>query len=75
MSSQIRKAIMFWFTLFLGIALLSIQSYRYYTNTIELNLQEFAVTMIAVVFMVNPNTISDTYKAIVKSKLNGKDDR
>ena len=74
MSSQIRKAIMYWFSLLLGILVLSLQTYRYFNNTIVLDLKEFAVTMIAVVFMVNPNTISNTYRAIVKSKLNGKND-
>lgn len=74
MSSQLRKAIMYWFTLILGILVLSFQSYRYFTDALELNIKEFAVTMIAVVFMVNPNAISNTYRAIVKSKFNGKNE-
>lgn len=74
MSSQLRKAIMYWFTLILGILVLSFQSYRYFTDALELSLKEFSVTMIAVVFMVNPNAISNTYRAIVKSKFNGKNE-
>lgn len=70
MSAQVRRKIMYWFTLILGILILSRQCYCYYNSTITLSVGEFAVTLIAVVLMVNPHSISDSYSRIIKSKFN-----
>lgn len=70
MSAQLRKMIMYWFTLFLGIAILLYQFYCFVTGSLELDYKNFAVTIIAVVFMINPHAISNTYKSIINKKLN-----
>lgn len=74
MSSQVRRKIMYWFTLVLGILILCVQFYRYVKGSLELGLAEGAVTIFAVVFMVNPHAISNSYNSIIKWKFNGSKD-
>lgn len=74
MSSQVRRKIMYWFTLILGIAILSFQFIQYVTGNLSLDLNEGAVMLIAVVFMVNPHSISNSYKTIINFKFNGRKD-
>lgn len=74
MSLQQRRAIMYWFTLLLGIALLCLQFYKYLTGTLELKLEEGIVFACGVVLMRNPNIISDGLKSFINSKTNEKNE-
>lgn len=65
---------MFWFTLVIGIVILSAQVYRYVTGTLQLSVGEFGVTVLAVVLMANPHFISNSYRRIINSKFNESND-
>lgn len=70
MSIQQRRAIMYWFTLLLGIALLCLQFYKYFMGTLELKLEEAVVFACGVVLMRNPNIISNGLRSFINSKTN-----
>jgi len=74
MSIQQRRAIMYWFTLILGIAILSLQLYKYFTGTLELKLEEGIVFACGVVLMKNPNIISNGLRSFINSKTNEKNE-
>lgn len=72
MSQNFRRAIGFWFMLLLGIALLSFQFYKYFTNSLELTIEESIVTMVALTMIINPLLIIEFLRKIVNTKFNGK---
>lgn len=74
MSIQTRRAIMYWFTLFLGIAILSLQFYKYFAGVLELNFEEAIVFACGVVLMYNPNVISNGLRSFINSKTNEKNE-
>lgn len=74
MSLQQRRAIMYWFTLIFGIAILCLQFYKYFTGALELKLEEGIVSVVAVAMMRNPNIISDGLKSFINSKTNEKNE-
>jgi len=74
MSIQQRRAILYWFTLILGIAILCLQFYKYFTGTLELKLEEAIVFACGIVLMRNPNIISDGFKSFINSKTNEKNE-
>jgi hypothetical protein len=74
MSIQQRRAIMYWFTLIFGIAILCLQFYKYFTGTLELKIEEGIVSVCAVALMRNPNIISDGLKSFINSKTNEKNE-
>lgn len=72
MSLQQRRAIMYWFTLILGIIILIMQLYKYFTGKIELTIEEACVSGFALLLMRNPNILSDGLKSFINSKTNDK---
>lgn len=74
MSYQTRRAIMYWFTLMFGIAILCLQFYKYFTGALDLKLEEGIVFVFAVVLTSNPNIISDGLKKFINSKTNEKNE-
>lgn len=74
MSSAIRKTIMYWVTLLLGIIILCNQTFSYLTGTIELCTQELVVTIVAIAMMINPHVISNAIRLFVKRKTDDQDE-
>ena len=68
MSTELRRTIMYWFTLLAGIAIVVMQIYKYFNDSLELTIEEGCVTIFAVVLMKNPNIFSDGFKAFIKKK-------
>jgi hypothetical protein len=59
MSQAQRTEIMKWLTLIIGFAILVLQVYKYFKNTLELNINEVVLTAVAVVLMRNPYSLID----------------
>ncbi|WP_445458419.1 hypothetical protein [Flavobacterium sp. HNIBRBA15423] len=73
MSLNTRRTIAYWFMLILGIGLLMLQFSKYYTNTLELKIEELIVSLVAIVMTVNPLFIIDSLRKFFNSKY-GKND-
>jgi hypothetical protein len=59
MSQAQRTEIMKWLTLIIGFAILVLQVYKYFKNTLELNINEVVLTAVAGVLMRNPYSLID----------------
>lgn len=68
MSANTRRTIAYWFMLILGIGLMTLQFSKYYDNTLELKIEEFIVTMVSVVMILNPLFIIDSLRKFINSK-------
>lgn len=68
MSIQQRREVMYWFTLLVGMAILGMQLYQFFTGQLELTFKEGCVSAFAVVLMGNPNILSNGLKAFINSK-------
>ncbi len=62
MSQAQRTEIMKWLTLVVGFAILVLQVYKYFENTLELNINEVVLTAVAVILMRNPYSLIDLLK-------------
>ncbi len=65
-----RKEAAYWFMFIAGIALMTIQIIRYGYNQLELNFQEFSVTVVSVALMIFPRFILRVFEKIINSKKN-----
>jgi hypothetical protein len=74
MSVEQRRSIMYWFTLLAGIAILVMQIYKYFTNTLELTIENGIVSAFAIVLMRNPNMLANGVKSFITSKTNDKNE-
>lgn len=68
MSQKVRRQIAYWIMLLLGIGLLLLQFKKYSDNTLELSLEEFIVTMVAVVLTINPMFFLESLTKFINSK-------
>ena len=59
MSQAQRTEIMKWLTLIIGFVILVLQVYKYFENTLELNINEVVLTAVAVILMRNPYSLID----------------
>ncbi len=59
MSQNFKTVLKYWFWLLVGIALISIQVYKYYDNTLEFNFQEAIVLFVGLMFMIKPTALPD----------------
>jgi len=74
MSVQQRRAVMYWFTLIAGIAIIIMQIYKYFSGKLELTIEEGIVSAFAIVLMRNPNVLADGVKSFISSKTNEKNE-
>jgi len=74
MSINSRRKIAYWFMLLLGIGLLCLQFKKYYFNTLEFSIEEFIVTMVAVVMAINPLFFLESLAKFINSKTNEKNE-
>jgi transposase len=74
MSQGMRRFIGFWFMLILGIAILSLQFWKYYNNTLSFSIEESIVTIVGLSMIINPGVIIDMIKRIVNTKFGGKNE-
>lgn len=68
MSRQIQRQIAYWFMLILGIAILAFQFAKYFQGVLELKYEEIIVTSIGVMMVLNPLSLLEVIRTIVKSK-------
>jgi len=54
-----KNTIKYWFWLFVGIALISMQVYKYLTNTLVYEWKEAIVLFLGLMFMIKPTAIPD----------------
>ncbi|MBC7847262.1 MAG: hypothetical protein H7Y10_12295 [Flavobacterium sp.] len=74
MSINTRRKVAYWFMLILGIGLLCLQFKKYYFNTLEFSIEEFIVTMVAVVMAINPLFFLESLSKFINSKTNEKNE-
>jgi hypothetical protein len=66
MSQNFKTAIKYWFWLIIGIILVSIQVYKYATNTLAFNIDEAVILFVGLMFMIRPTALPDLILKIFK---------
>ncbi|MCD0475708.1 hypothetical protein LPB87_15020 [Flavobacterium sp. EDS] len=59
MSKDLKTAIKYWFWLLIGISLISMQVYKYFTNTLVYDWTEAFILFLGLMFMIKPTAIPD----------------
>ena len=68
MSLNQRRNIAKWFLLLAGIALITMQATKYWNGTLELNIEEGIVTLVAVTLALMPKLIIESIEKFINSK-------
>lgn len=59
MSTDLKKAVKYWFWLLIGIMLNSMQVYKYFTSTLTYDWTEAVILFLGLMFMIRPTAIPD----------------
>ena len=68
MTQTTKTKVKYWFFLVIGIFLLSMQAYKYFTNTLEINPQEGAVLFVGLMFILKPTALPNIILKITGKK-------
>lgn len=68
MSQNFKTALKYWFWLLVGIGLISIQVYKYFTNTLIFDWTEAIILFLGLMFMIRPTAIPDLILKIFGKK-------
>jgi hypothetical protein len=74
MSIQQRRNIAYWFLLIAGIALISMQIYKYFIGTLELSIEELIVCLVATTLVISPKLILESIEKFINSKYGNKNE-
>lgn len=74
MSLSQRRNIAYWFLLLAGIALISMQVYKYFIGTLELTIEELIVSLVATTLVVSPKLILENIEKFINSKYGNKNE-
>lgn len=74
MSLSQRRNIAYWFLLLAGIALISMQVYKYFIGTLELTVEELIVSIVATTLVVSPKLILESIEKFINSKYGNKNE-
>lgn len=74
MSLSQRRNIAYWFLLLAGIALISMQVYKYFIGTLELTVEELIVSLVATTLVVSPKLILESIEKFINSKYGNKNE-
>ncbi len=74
MSLNQRRNIAYWFLLLAGIALISMQVYKYFIGTLELTVEELIVSLVATTLVVSPKLILESIEKFINSKYGNKNE-
>lgn len=67
-NKSLRYQIGYWFFLAVAIIGISYQLFKYLTNTLELSMSEFGLTLLFGVMMFEPMFLVKAFNAVVKSR-------
>lgn len=59
MSQSLTTKLKYWFWLGIGIALISFQAYKYFSNSLEFTVKEAIILLVGLMFMIRPTAIPD----------------
>lgn len=68
MSQNFKTALKYWFWLIVGILLISIQVYKYFTDTLEFTTKEAVILFVGLMFMIRPTALPDLILKLFKKK-------
>ena len=68
MSIKTRREVAYWFMLIIGVGIMSIQFYRYATNTLSYTTAEMIMNVISVAFMIFPRFILNMAEKVITKK-------
>lgn len=74
MSLSQRRNVAYWFLLLAGIALISMQVYKYFIGTLELTIEELIVSLVATTLVVSPKLILESIEKFINSKYGNKNE-
>ena len=74
MSLNQRRNIAYWFLLIAGIALISMQIYKYFIGTLILTIEELIVCLVATTLVVSPKLILESIEKFINSKYGNKNE-
>ena len=63
-----RREVAYWFMLIIGVGIMSIQFYRYATNTLSYTTAEMIMNVISVAFMIFPRFILNMAEKVITKK-------
>ena len=74
MSINQRRIIGYWLLMMAGITLITMQIIKYWNNQLELKIEEFIVTLMAISLVLAPRIILESIEKFINSKTNDKNE-
>ena len=74
MSINQRRVVGYWLLMMAGITLITMQVLKYWNDTLELKIEEFIVTLMAISLVLAPRIILESIEKFVNSKTNDKNE-
>ena len=74
MSINQRRVLGYWLLMFAGLTLLTMQIVKYWNNQLELKIEEFIVTLMAISLVLAPRIILESIEKFINSKTNDKNE-
>lgn len=68
MSQNFKTAVKYWFWLLIGISLITMQVYKYFTDTLVYESSEAIILFLGMMFMIKPTLIPDFILKITSKK-------
>lgn len=74
MSISQRRILGYWLLMLAGLTLIAMQIVKYWNGTLELKLEEFIVTIMAVSLVIAPKIILESIEKFMNSKYGNKNE-
>ena len=74
MSINQRRVVGYWLLMIAGITLITMQILKYWNNQLELKIEEFIVTLMAISLVLAPRIILESIEKFINAKTNGKNE-
>ena len=74
MSINQRRVVGYWLLMIAGITLITMQILKYWNDTLELKIEEFIVSLMAISLVLAPRIILESIEKFINSKTNDKNE-
>ncbi len=74
MSINQRRVIGYWLLMLAGLTLITMQIVKYWNNQLELKIEEFIVSLMAISLVLAPRIILESIEKFINSKTNEKNE-
>ena len=74
MSINQRRVVGYWLLMLAGLTLITMQIVKYWNNQLELKIEEFIVSLMAISLVLAPRIILESIEKFINSKTNDKNE-